>query len=603
MKTYRLITHILAIATATLSLSSCDDESFLEETPETFYTTSNIYSGQAQVSQVLASCYSAYRMIYCPPGWWDSLLGNSQMLCLYSIGNGTDMFDVATIRKELRMNDYSILSAQSDIFSAVYDSYYKLISMANQAIEAANMEGMTWDDEEARAYAIAQGRFFRAVAYRNLGELFGGVPLVTETATSPRYDYVRATRLETYQYAIDELEAILSDVPESADAGYIVRAAVQHNLANLYIDKGLVQEKEGGDASASYQKGVDYADAVIDGGRYHLMTERFGTRASEDPEYYYANSPSGQTEDHTYTAAGHHIDGNVYWDLFQEGNQDYQDGNMEAIWVSQSSEALHRANTSYGWSALCLFYPGFYGPVFRDSGGEYVGGALEDVGGLGMVLACPTFYTRDIIYEGKWADDMRNSEAALRRTFLGNIPGTEYYGKPVPWDLLYGHDTGTIDQQKETELFPISVKIASDNIPDNLDGTKTAIFRDEYLIRLPETILLRAEAHMRMGDLSAAADDINMLRSRAQCGYMVTASDVDVELLLDERARELVYEEHRWNTLLRMGGDLTRERIAKYGYYDYAATSIAGKTFDLWPIPQSVIDTNKDAPIEQNAGW
>lgn len=32
----------------------------------------------------------------------------------------------------------------------------------------------------------------------------------------------------------------------------------------------------------------------------------------------------------------------------------------------------------------------------------------------------PTYYTRDIIYEDKWAEDMRNSEAVFRRTFVGN---------------------------------------------------------------------------------------------------------------------------------------------------------------------------------------
>lgn len=86
-----------------------------------------------------------------------------------------------------------------------------------------------------------------------------------------------------------------------------------------------------------------------------------------------------------------------------------------------------------------------------------------------------------------------------------------------------------------------------------MQGKQSNLFRDEYLIRLPETILLRAEAKMRSGDNAGAADDINLLRKRAQCDYLVKASDVNVDLILDERARELVYEECRWNTLLRMG--------------------------------------------------
>ena len=129
-----------------------------------------------------------------------------------------------------------------------------------------------------------------------------------------------------------------------------------------------------------------------------------------------------------------------------------------------------------------------------------------------------------------------------------------------------------------------------------------SIFRDDYLIRLPETILLRAEAKMRLGNKAGAASDINMLRSRAKCSYMVTASDVNVDLILDERARELIYEESRWNTLLRMGGTVAIDRIKKYSYWDYPRTTL-NKAFSVWPIPQSVIDTNKDADLEQNQGW
>src|SRR3546814_1345101 len=70
------------------------------------------------------------------------------------------------------------------------------------------------------------------------------------------------------------------------------------------------------------------------------------------------------------------------------------------------------------------------------------------------------------------------------------------------------------------------------------------------------------EAKQRLGNKPGAAADINLLRARAQCGYLVTAADMDDDfsLILDERARELVYEECRWNTLLRMGNDIAVER-------------------------------------------
>ena len=163
--------------------------------------------------------------------------------------------------------------------------------------------------------------------------------------------------------------------------------------------------------------------------------------------------------------------------------------------------------------------------------------------------------------------------------------------------------SGKKDDAAATMLYPTSCKIATDKFEGVEDGeNRTRLFRDDYLIRLPETILLRAEIKWRLGDNAGAASDINMLRSRAQCGYLVTANDVSLELILDERARELVYEESRWNTLLRMGGTIAVERIKEYSYWDYPRTTLT-ENYNLWPIPQTVIDTNKDVDIEQNPGW
>lgn len=194
----------------------------------------------------------------------------------------------------------------------------------------------------------------------------------------------------------------------------------------------------------------------------------------------------------------------------------------------------------------------------------------------------------------------------IQKDICGEPKNGNYYGKVVPWDVLHKVSNGVKDRQAETFLFPISCKIATDKYSGyiaGIDGNFSFLYRDDYLARLPETILLRAEVKWRLGDNAGAAADINKLRERAQCGYMVMASDVNLDLILDERARELVYEEHRWNTLLRMGGTVAIDRIKKYAYWDVARTSLANKNFNLWPIPQSVIDTNKDIKLEQNPGW
>lgn len=580
---------------AIFALTGCNDNAFLKESPETFYTIDNIFTTSSQINQVITGCYEQVRYIYCPYDSWDL------ELYAYRLGNGTDLFDVPTIRFGNRFNDYSILSSQSGAYYKIYSAFYQLINIANTALAAAELEHIVWSSDSEKAQAIAEARFFRAFAYRNLGELYGGVPLVTALTTSPRYDYERASRMEIYQFAIDELEACLNDLPEtSSEAGKLVKGAAQHNLCQLYIDKGVLLEEEGsGEAATAYAQAIQYANAVIDGGTYRLMTERFGSRANDNPEFYYANNEADQTPEHSYTQAGYSIEGNVYWDLFQVGNQDYQLGNKESIWTLQIDYDVYKKEGAKG-----ALYSAYYCPVFRDQGGNFAIGSMEDVGGLGTCAVMPTFYTRDLIYEGKWAEDMRNSEAVFRRTILGNVEGTEYYGKPVPWSLLYKEDaSGKKNDAATTQLYPLSCKVAPDKYTGVEDGeNRSRVFRDDYLIRLSETILLRAEAKMRAHDNNGAAADINLLRTRAKCNYLVTAADVTIDLILDERARELIYEESRWNTLLRMGGTVAVDRIKKYAYWDYPRTTL-NKTFNLWPIPQTVIDTNKDVKLEQNTGW
>lgn len=587
--------HILLWVLTLLFFVSCDDEAFLTESPETFYTIDNVYSSSEQVNQVITNCYYILRDIYMPYDNYSDL-----DVWSYSRGNGTDVFDVPTIRYSYRFNDYSIISSETDVFYATYTVFYKLINAANTALYAAELDGISWDSEEDLAYVQAQARFFRALAYRNLGELFGGVPLVEEITTTLRYDYVRATRMETYQYAIDEMEAILDDLPETiTEAGRIVKAAAQHNLCQLYLDQGVLTEDEGGDGTSYFNTALSYANTVIDGGTYSLMTSRFGDRSDEDPVFYYASSASEQTSDRTYLSAGYEIKGNLYWDLWQVGNQDYQDGNTEAIWCGQSDYDVFKENGDHA----SLSYPMLFGPVWRDQGGDIITGQMEDCGGYGCCQITPTSYARDSIYSGKWADDLRNSEAVFRRIVLGNISTSEYFGKQVPWDVIYKTVDGEVTDAAYTLLYPMSCKIAPD-IYTAADGGSwfDRLLRDDYFIRLPETILLRAEIQMRLGNDGAAASDINLLRSRAQCGYMVTASDVGVDLILDERARELIYEESRWNTLLRMGGTVACDRIKKYSYWDYPRNTLTAD-YNVWPIPQTVIDVNVGVEMEQNDPW
>ncbi len=533
------------------TLLGCDDEEFLIEEPKTFYTIDNIFSSGVQVEQSLISLYSRNRIFRL-----DERLNR---------GQGTDVMVIPAFRYANHFSDYSTINAEHARVRAMYDTHYQLIAMANTTLAAADLEGITFESEATRSHVLAQARFFRAYAHGLLAELFGGVPIVTEVATEPRFDYVRATRAETYQFAIDELEAIVDDLPEITDQpGRVVKGVAQHYLSEFYLGIGV----ETSDASA-YDQAIKYASDVIDGGTYSLMNARFGSKIDV-------------------------ADRDVYWDLFRIKNINYADGNTESIWTYQVEWDAFLA----GDNQSRITDPRFWIPVYRVI--EGVTGLLEDVGGRGVGYYAPTPLTETIIWEPVIsAGDIRNAEHNIRRIIIYNDPTfPETFGQVVPQEEI---DAANISLAGS--VYPIFHKTTTDDFIGVDQGqNRSNIFRDQYAIRLPETILLRAEAYHRKGDNQLAADDINMIRNRAQCSVLASAGDVDIDYILDERARELYSEESRWNTLLRMGGTVAVDRIRTYAKHDWTTNSLTFD-FNLLPIPQSAIDRNKDAIMEQNPGW
>ena len=127
-----------------------------------------------------------------------------------------------------------------------------------------------------------------------------------------------------------------------------------------------------------------------------------------------------------------------------------------------------------------------------------------------------------------------------------------------------------------------------------------ATHKDWYIMRLAETYLLRAEAYHLSGDNIKAAADINTIRNRAQA-TPVEPGEVNIDLILDERARELYMEEFRINTLMRMG-KLT-EYLNKYNEYIETNQQTIEEYKNKFPIPRAEIEANKEAVLEQNPGY
>jgi starch-binding outer membrane protein, SusD/RagB family len=118
--------------------------------------------------------------------------------------------------------------------------------------------------------------------------------------------------------------------------------------------------------------------------------------------------------------------------------------------------------------------------------------------------------------------------------------------------------------------------------------------------------LLLAESQLKQGKLDEAASSVNVLRQRAFPDYplhgQVHASDMTMNFILDERVRELIGEENRRMVLMRTNTLVDRAIKLNSNSVQNPLNGLTDKNL-LLPIPQSEIDLNKDAKLDQNPGY
>src|SRR5699024_10883137 len=92
------------------------------------------------------------------------------------------------------------------------------------------------------------------------------------------------------------------------------------------------------------------------------------------------------------------------------------------------------------------------------------------------------------------------------------------------------------------------------------DITSAQSYKNIIAHRLAETYFIVAEALMRQDREAEALEYINPIRARAGIPNLTALNE---DILLEERAKELAFEGHRWYALKRMG--LLVERVRLYG--------------------------------------
>jgi hypothetical protein len=141
---------------------------------------------------------------------------------------------------------------------------------------------------------------------------------------------------------------------------------------------------------------------------------------------------------------------------------------------------------------------------------------------------------------------------------------------------------------------------------DGVQGKDTDFPDTDFpMFRLGDVYLMAAEAILRGaggGDKNRAATLVNTVRERAYKGAAgnYNAADMTLDLILDERARELYWECHRRTDLVRFGQftDGTYKWSWKGGVKE--GSSVPGYR-NIFPIPSADLGANTN--LKQNSGY
>ena len=564
---------IILLVSIIISLTACSDD-ILTEKPKDFLTPENSYVSKKGFVAALSNIYKDIRTyFYATTDSWSN----------YDLfGVDVDLYEPRSSEKTwTEYFNWNTINADNGFSLKWWSRFYGMIYQCNVIIDRADKPEAKWANEAEKNAIVGEAKFLRAFCYRFLANMWGNVPIVTKETTSPVYNYSNSPQEDVYKLCKEDLLFAIQWMPDIDDqvGGRASKVAAQHLLSEILI------------CLKDYKGAIEQASAVINNPAMSLMTERFGVYKNFTFNGWDYQGPKEPW-------------GDVYWDLFREGNFNRIDGNKECIWnVQFDVDAVGGGNTTRsGGNFVMERYFGVGWEWLKDADGK-VNWLKDTLSGRPVDQLSLTSYAANGIWEYKNEknSDIRNSIYNARREYYWTNPSSRFYGQKITKDNL-GDPS---DYFKICQ--PIYIKVVT-AIHHGLGTDPTSgekhdqgrIFKDWYIMRLAETYLLRAEAYLLSGDKESAAKDINTLRMRAHA-EPVAPEDASLDLILDERARELLLEDFRLNTLMRM--NKLSEYLMKYNEKVKQAGYQLADHINKLPIPNREIEANKEGGLVQNPGY
>jgi hypothetical protein len=480
---------------------------------------------------------------------------------------GVDTFTKGSDGDFKHLNDYTSQFDASDAnVRDVWRFMYEGINAANAVVGRAAAAPL---GEQAKTRRVAEARFLRAFYYFHLVQLFGDVQLTLEETVEPTSQSARAPKAEVYAAILEDLAFAEANLPEATpDYGRATRGAAQHLLAKVHLTRG-----EGGD----FAKAAEYAQKVIAGGQYALLArwaDVFDQRNERHREVVWAVQ---YTADPLTNGGGTQVGA---------GTTNYANGNQGHLYFLMEYDVLPGMQRTIEYGR----------PFKRFRPTNYL---------LGLYDQQRDSRYRDgfqVMWRANNAGTIPRDAAGRPRFAVGDtavfLPGREMTAAEVaskPYRVY-------TPSQYSTRIFPTTIKFID---PLRPSVSEEGGSRDYQVFRLAETYLIAAEGLLRSGRAAEALPYFNAVRRRAALpGFAaqmeLTAGQLTLDAILDERARELAGESMRWFDLVRTGTLLERVKA-----HNPDARNNIKAHHVLRPIPQTQIDRTRGGreAFPQNPGY